>query len=178
MVLTLLIFVVTCSTLSHTIPGISLTLVLVFGAAQARRERHIGQRVLLSQITISNLTRDLGRVEEQDAETEHCADHKHGDVAWVCDGPSMVRLAVLGQPWQAREPHYAKEEQDWSKKDEHVVCDTIDDELEAARVLLVAHESTSEDEADEGRVDSISREYQSHPDLWFVAIVKDFWLTR
>ena len=90
----------------------------------------------------------------------------------------MVRLAVLGQPRQTREPHDAEQEQDGSKEDEHVVCDAVHNELEAVCVLIVTHEGTREDEADEGRVDGIRREYQSHSNLRLVAIVKDFWLTR
>ena len=55
------------------------------------------------------------------------------------DAADMVRLAVLGQTWQAREAHDAEAEEYGSKDDEHVVGDPVDDRVEALSVLLVAH---------------------------------------
>ena len=90
----------------------------------------------------------------------------------------MVWLAVLGESRQAREAHDAKQEQHRAKDDEHVVSDAVDDVLEAARVLIVAHQGARQHKAHQGRVDGVPSEDQSHANLWLVAVVEHLRVAR
>ena len=85
----------------------------------------------------------------------------------------VVWLAILGQAGQAEKAHQAKQEQDGAEDDEHVVSDAIDNELEAVSVLIVAHEGTREHEADDCRIDGVTRIDEAHADLGLVACVED-----
>ena len=45
-------------------------------------------------------------------------------------------------------------------------------------MFFVAHKSESDGKAYEGGVDSVACEYESHADLWLVALVEDVGLGR
>ena len=85
----------------------------------------------------------------------------------------MVRFALLGQAWQAGEAHQAEAKEHWAKHYKHVVCDVVYNLLESVRVFFDEHEGAGEDEADEGRVDCVAGEDQTHSDLGLVAVVEN-----
>jgi len=89
-----------------------------------------------------------------------------------------VGLAVLGNAGQACEAHETESEENGPKNDKHVVSDPVDDRLEPGGVLLEPDERASEQKADEGRVDCITREDEPHADLRLESVVEEFGLHR
>ena len=91
----------------------------------------------------------------------------------MCDTTNVIWFAVLCQAWQGSETHNAKAEKHGAEHYEHVVSDAVDHLLKPMRVLVEEHERNCQYKADEGGVDCISCENQSHSNLWLVARVED-----
>ena len=146
-------------------------------AVEPGREHLVEDRVLVAQVLLYQQVRVLQRVDEHDREREASADQQDGDVHEVKVVRNVVLVALVRQLRDRDQAEQTEREQNGPERNVHELSDCVDDLVEYFRELLAAHEGHSEDEADGGGQNCIRREDHAHPNLRFVALLVDTWLT-